>query len=228
MKRSGIYCFRNTDNGKRYIGQSVNIARRKSHHLSRLISGNHRNAHLQASFNKYGDSAFEFMVLENAPADMLDIREKSWIAYYKSADPHYGFNKTDGGLTSGSPTQETREKLSMSLTGRTLSPEHKQKLSAAAKIRRASPETREKMSNAMKGRIFSPEWKKKISDAKMGYKFSDESRQKMSKSAMGNHSRANSVSPSLTFATVPSCNFVTYDQQKMDEMHRNGQISFTS
>jgi predicted GIY-YIG superfamily endonuclease len=51
----GIYCIHNTVNGKRYVGQSVNIHRRKSSHLWELKNGRHGNEHLQRAFTKHGE-----------------------------------------------------------------------------------------------------------------------------------------------------------------------------
>lgn len=41
--RSGIYCFRNIINNKRYIGKSNNINHRKNQHLSKLRNNKHKN-----------------------------------------------------------------------------------------------------------------------------------------------------------------------------------------
>ena len=64
MIASGVYEIRNQMNGKRYIGRSVNLQQRQKVHLSGLHHNTHHNCHLQAAFNKYGESAFAFSVLE--------------------------------------------------------------------------------------------------------------------------------------------------------------------
>jgi len=60
----GIYQIRNVLNGKIYIGSSVSLSDRKNNHFAMLRSGKHKNVKLQYSFNKHGESAFVFEVLE--------------------------------------------------------------------------------------------------------------------------------------------------------------------
>lgn len=52
---SEIYCILNASNGHRYIGQSVDLSRRKSYHFTALRKEIHRNKHLQPAWNRYGD-----------------------------------------------------------------------------------------------------------------------------------------------------------------------------
>ena len=65
---------------------------RCEHHRSSLRRGDHRNAHLQAAWNKYGEDNFEFTVLEFAdPNDLLNA-EQNWIDQTQSANKEFGFN----------------------------------------------------------------------------------------------------------------------------------------
>jgi len=64
MVVSGIYEIRNQVNGKRYIGSTVSLQRRWDEHLRRLRRGCHINKRLLTAFQKYGERAFDLIVLE--------------------------------------------------------------------------------------------------------------------------------------------------------------------
>lgn len=76
----GIYEIVNNANGKRYVGRTLNIPRRKSQHFNSLSKGDHYNHYLQRSYNKYGADAFTFNVLEYCTSydDTLE-RERYYI-----------------------------------------------------------------------------------------------------------------------------------------------------
>lgn len=80
----GIYYIRNTANGKVYVGSSVNITRRWTHHKTVLKGGTHKNSELQADYDRQGLDAFEFGILEEIEekAD-LEAREVYWIKKQK-------------------------------------------------------------------------------------------------------------------------------------------------
>ena len=92
----GIYKWTNKINGKVYIGQSVNIAKRKAEHL-RLNRLETYNTLLAKAFRKYGAENFEFEVLEECSKDLLNGREAYWIDYYHSTDLQYGYNLEEAG-----------------------------------------------------------------------------------------------------------------------------------
>lgn len=91
-RASGIYQIRCKANGKIYIGSAVHIPARWHQHRHTLRQGKHRNRHLQGSWNKYGEDAFEFTVLAYVePADLLRT-EQEWIDKTRCADQKVGFN----------------------------------------------------------------------------------------------------------------------------------------
>lgn len=79
-ERSGIYAIVNTKNGNHYVGQSIDLAKRRISHLKDLQSGRHCNPYLQNSFDFHGGVNFAFTILEYVPnCDELNDRERYWI-----------------------------------------------------------------------------------------------------------------------------------------------------
>lgn len=77
--KSGIYQIKNNVTNKIYIGSSDNFERRRGQHFWRLQSGSHHSIHLQHSFNKYGEEAFEFSIIEECEIDVLFEREQYYL-----------------------------------------------------------------------------------------------------------------------------------------------------
>ena len=61
---SGVYKITNTINGKFYIGSSYDIEGRWDCHKKCLKGNYHNNPKLQHAWNKYGQNAFIFEILE--------------------------------------------------------------------------------------------------------------------------------------------------------------------
>lgn len=88
--KGGIYKIINVFNNKFYVGSAVNFKRRKRVHWWRLRRGDHSNKHLQAAWNKYGEKAFTFVIVEECPegADILAI-ENVWLKEHVGKDYCY-------------------------------------------------------------------------------------------------------------------------------------------
>ena len=86
----GIYKIINTINNKFYVGSAVNFSRRKTRHFSELRRGKHNNRHLQAAWNKYGEQAFVFVIVEEIQdkAQLL-ITENKWLSTHVGKDYCY-------------------------------------------------------------------------------------------------------------------------------------------
>lgn len=95
-KNCGIYYIQNTKTNQLYIGQSIDLNRRKREHIHNLKSNSHVNTHLQNSFNKYGESFFKFDVIEYCDPSDLDDLEKKYMALFNVQNT--GFNICDGGI----------------------------------------------------------------------------------------------------------------------------------
>ncbi len=76
MGEKGIYGIFNFLNGKLYIGSTNNLKSRLRQHKKGLKKQKHKNKYLQNSWNKYGESAFEFHVIEYCPKEKLIEREQ--------------------------------------------------------------------------------------------------------------------------------------------------------
>lgn len=92
---SGIYAITNKLNNKKYIGSSKSVYYRwNQSHRPSLRTGNHGNRHLQSAWSKYGESNFEFCIIEECASDILLKREGYWIENYRSWEREYGYNLT--------------------------------------------------------------------------------------------------------------------------------------
>ncbi len=93
-----IYLAKNKINGKVYIGQTIKTldARKKGH-----INGSKTSSNGMMFLNalrKYGEGNFEWSILEeNIPKEILDDREKFYIASYDSTNKINGYNICSGG-----------------------------------------------------------------------------------------------------------------------------------
>lgn len=200
-KICGIYCIENSISGKRYIGQSSDIRRRFREHIQKLRDKKHKNRHIQFSWNEYGESAFKFYVVEMCEREFLDEKERFFIEKYRTMNQRFGYNLTNGGMTGVKISEETRKKMSLKQSGKTLSDEHKRKISKAHKGRKKSfefcekmrsrilsSETRKKISLArtgMPGHRHTEEYKKRLSERRKGKSWSEETKKKISNSHKG-------------------------------------------
>lgn len=79
IAKCGIYCIVNTINQKRYIGSSLNCYLRLLDHRAELRHNVHANKHLQNAWNKYGESNFQYFILEFCKPDIRIEREAFYI-----------------------------------------------------------------------------------------------------------------------------------------------------
>lgn len=91
-KTPGIYFIECLSTGKWYIGQAKNLRNRWVGHRMKLRKGNHNNAYLQRSFDKYGEEDFYFGVLEFCSKEDLAEREIFWINEKQTMHFQGGYN----------------------------------------------------------------------------------------------------------------------------------------
>lgn len=186
---SGIYIILNTKNGNVYVGKATDLRSRFREHKYALNGNYHPNRHLLAAWNKYGEKAFKFLVLEYCSKDKLIEREKHHIAIYKERGLAY--NLTDGGEGSLGRvlSEETRHKISLANTGRRMPPrseEFRLKMSIAHKGKVVSEETGRKISQSKRGKKIKPcteDRKRKVGQAHKGMKHTEVAKRRMSEAA---------------------------------------------
>ena len=191
-----IYETTNLVNGKKYIGQHKS----KTFDLDYYGSG---KIILQA-LKKYGVENFKCSVIEWCSSRKeANERERYWIAYYNATKSSIFYNISDGGNNYAGmlqkdmkeirakmrkahlgeknhrygviPSEETREKIRKSLTGKTASEETKKKQS----------ESHSGENHYMYGKKYSEEMKKRFSESHKGIYHTEEAKKKMSMSRTG-------------------------------------------
>jgi len=164
-----IYRITNMANGKFYIGSADSFARREWQHKYALRRNEHKNPHLQASWNKYGEEMFVFEIVEAIPEGQEQlVWEDKWLRECVGKPDCYNVN-----------TLATAPRL-----GLTLSEESKALISAKVNAAVAegrggafipSEETRQKMSASMVGKRNA-----------LGYKRTDAEREAIRQRTLGN------------------------------------------
>lgn len=92
-----IYRILCVPTGESYIGQTIDINRRKNKHFSTLHRNKHENPKLQNAWNKYGEEnfSFEFWIFNDTTPERLNDLECEYIEKYNSLEK--GFNLVPGG-----------------------------------------------------------------------------------------------------------------------------------
>lgn len=175
----GIYCHK-LGNDILYVGQSVNINKRKQEHLRHLKEGNHDNQYLQHVFDRHPEIEMGVLVEEVENRADLTKREIYWIKQLKPRCNITLPSEEDKWIIS----QETKEKISDTFKRKNIrykrSPKDreqiksrrlkyyqenefpevvKKKISVSVKKLWENEEYRERMSDAHRGKSTSPKQK---------------------------------------------------------------------
>lgn len=162
MKQSGIYRIRNIVNWKVYVGSARDIEKRLYEHKRLLRLGRHKNRHLQGAWGHYGESAFQFELVEIVDCvgeDYLIAAEQRHIDAARAFDRECGYNvciiadRRSGVVVS----EETRRRIGMAKRGN----KNRQGQSPSADVRR-------RISQKLKGQTLSAETRRKMSEARRG------------------------------------------------------------
>lgn len=92
--KSGIYRWINNENGKSYIGSSVNLSARLYRYYSLAhITAQSKHSLICKSLVKYGYSSFSFEILEYCKNDEVLVREQYYLDLLK---PEYNILSVAG------------------------------------------------------------------------------------------------------------------------------------
>lgn len=189
-----IYQITNMLNGKFYIGSAVSFPRRVWTHKNRLRMGVHHNKHLQAAWNKYGEAAFVFEVIEEVP-EHLDLHAVESGYLRKHFRTSVCYNLT---VSATAPGLGKTGKLNP-MWGKTFShsEETKAKIGLAAAFRVQTEGEKAKRSASMMGHDVSEETKELLRvarsaqpDPRLGKTHSDETKERIRQAKLANPTRA--------------------------------------
>lgn len=177
---------------KMYFG----ITKQKVKHRWSNGFGYKRHPYFYNAIKKYGWDNIEHIVLFTGLSEQkAREREVELIALYDTTNPTLGYNISNGGESGANgvtPSEETRQKLSIANKGKIMSEEAKFKIGIANKGKIVSEETRLKQSIANQGQIVSKETREKLSKVMKGKQLSPsskETREKISKAMKGKVNR---------------------------------------
>jgi group I intron endonuclease len=118
LYKTGIYQITNLISGKIYVGSASRYLDPKPSgngfyyrwggHLRDLNKNEHANKHLQYSWNKYGEDAFDFKILEFVDPDLCEAVEQTYLDALEEGN-HYNIYKQARGAKGHKKTKEERD-----------------------------------------------------------------------------------------------------------------------
>ena len=152
---SGIYRIRNLRNQKSYVGQAaLTFEKRFKEHRHYLRHGKHHSRHLQRAWDRYGERAFAFEVIEEIQPGQksekefkkaLSAREQFHMDALQTTHPLFGYNVSPraGSQLGYRHSEEAKRKMSEAGRGRKLPKIWRQSIADSMKakgITRSQPE----------------------------------------------------------------------------------------
>lgn len=188
-----IYKIINKENGKFYIGSTINLEKRKKRHFDDLHNKKHHCIFLQRAYDKYGVKAFEFYPKEVSINDEKQLRvlEERYIGYCWNSGKLYNTSKkgSGGDLISYHPNNKEFRELQSKLTKK--------------RYANLSKEDKEKYSEKMKG----------VGNPNYGNHWTNEMREKMSNYLKEYYSSHECILKGKTYEDI-------YGKEKADELKR--------
>lgn len=132
----GVYQIINLNNGRCYVGSSINIEERWRNHVGCLRRGKHHAPKLQAAFNRDGEESFRIVVVDEASIDDLNDVEQRWIDLTKAYG--YGYNGRPTADKHGLLPEITKQRMSIGSKRAGQDPELRRQRSERAKQQHAN------------------------------------------------------------------------------------------
>lgn len=176
-KKGGVYAIRHIATGREYIGSTNRFSKRSWTHVADLKAGRHHSAYLQRAWNKYGEEAFEFVILEVIDDDSLLLEhEQRWL---DDSDPAFNMTTCAKAPRRGYKMTE-EERAAHTRRMRKAGPKIAETLRGRPG-RRLTEEAKRRISQSLMGHEVTPEQieKQKRSFAEAGYQHSDEVKRKI-------------------------------------------------
>lgn len=164
-----IYCYHCISTGKKYIGQTVYEQKRKSHHKHDCNRG--VNNKFYRAVRKYGWDNFIYGIIESYDVNDLNKQEIFYISRYDTYQN--GYNSTIGGegARGFSPSNETKQKQSISAKNRTNPPKNKKYFTEEEKREAKRKRDREYQQRVKeKRKEYMKEWRERNLDYLNEYK----------------------------------------------------------
>jgi len=162
-----VYTITHTEGGTVYVGSTSRCAKRWGRHRYLLRHGRHHNLHLQRAWNKYGEGAFVFAVVEEVSSIAAIKREQYWLDWFSNRGHTYNMglcvDNALRGRSRGPLSVQTRRKISVALRGRKHTEKAKRKMSKAALGKQKTEDHKRKIGVAHKGKIVSEATRRKMS-----------------------------------------------------------------
>ena len=152
-----IYKIVNLVNDKFYVGSTTNKKVRFRQHRKLLRGNRHHCKHLQAAWNKYGESKFDFVVVEEVP-DTVSLQQIEDIYLVQHVGQSYCYNS---GYSADAPWRNAPAHTTPNF-GRVMAQAQKDKISATLKEFYAE----DYLNHPRVGKTHSEETKAKISASK--------------------------------------------------------------
>jgi hypothetical protein len=109
ISMTGIYLIKNKENGKIYVGSSLDVFERWKSHVQELNSRTHHSKKLQDDFNEFGLRSFSFEIEAFCPKWTLPSEEEKCIRKYDAVISGYNNTYKTNRATSEKPQVQTNK-----------------------------------------------------------------------------------------------------------------------